>query len=119
MKSDDSAAIKKRLGELALRYTKIPPGLKKRPDYNNPSEWQLVNKKVGTSWRILLGLGILYDGMPFTKATEILGEPERYDKLVKWTLPSLNRAQPMLVGEIIQGTESETINFTNEYKWLR
>jgi hypothetical protein len=109
---EESKSLQERLAELARPYAVIP---QTKGDHKNH---RLVHLRLWTSWRILFGLGILYDEMPLSEATNILGQPQQRETHVTWLYASEMHVNPMLNATVSQGAKGETVRFMNR-KYLK
>ena len=103
--------IRQRVEAIGRRYAKVPKGAK--PNDNN------IRGRTTTSWTILFSLGTLHDGMLFTDAKNILGEPKgRKGAQVVWNYTTMSRAiQHGINGEVFVDHRRETIVFTDRDRW--
>jgi hypothetical protein len=105
------SSIRQRLEAIARRHAKIPVGVKPRD--------RIVRNKLVISWKILYALEILREEMPFTEATNILGEPTvRKDDLVAWNYTTGSRGLESGVnGKLIFDGVRVMVVFTNRGDW--
>lgn len=99
--------VRQRLETLARENARVPVVTSKLGD--RETRFRLV-----TSWTILHALDILRDGMPFTDARELLGDPMRRGDRVTWNYTTGSRALERGVeGRVEMEGTLETIVFTN------
>lgn len=101
---EPKSPVRSRLEALARGYARVPADA--RPGDRKTRE------RLVTSWKILLALGVLRDGMPFTGARAILGEPTwRQGDAARWNYGTGSRlSEPGVNGRVVAGAP-ETIVF--------
>jgi hypothetical protein len=109
---EPKSPVRARLETLARSYARIPADVK-------PHDHK-TRQRLATSWKILLALGVLRDGMLFAEAKKILGEPTwKKDDAVLWNYGTGSRRfEPGVVGRIVVVDGRETIVFTRHSDWI-
>lgn len=106
------SSIRKRLETLARQYAKIPA--------TSAFGAHDTRSRLEISWHLLFAFGILRDGMLFSDARSLLGEPTERDKeIVWWNYHTGARGnQPGIDGKLVDDRGNTVIQFTNRDVWM-
>jgi len=107
IRANDAPELRKSAVNMAAAHARLP----KEQPAEDPIIHRYHHARLGTSWGILIGLGV-FDGMSLEELKAILGEPTRtYEDAVEWYYSSQMHVNPCLHIQLKDGKVAKAEGF--------